>query len=105
MIFLDGSEDEKRSTLDANDAFAFGRFDDSGDFLGDGVEGMEFDDFVFTKGGLGTWVMAERFQECLINSIKAFGFARGCKTGCKHEIIGLNAFDGVGFVKRKLVLR
>lgn len=104
MIFLDRSEDEKRGTLDANNAFTFGRLDDSSNFLGNGVEGMEFDDLVLAKDALGTGIMAERFQERLINCIETFGFARGRETGCKHKIIGINAFDGVGFVKRKLVL-
>jgi hypothetical protein len=104
MIFLDRSEDEKGRALDADETFAFRGFDDSGNLLGDRVEGVEFDDFVLAEDALCTRIMFERLQESFIDGIETLGFSGGGETGCKHEIVGIDAFDGVGFVKRKFVL-
>ena len=105
MIFFDRSEDEKGRALDAHETFAFRGFDDSGNFLGDRVEGMEFDDFVLTEDTLCPGIMLKRFQESLVDGIETLGFSGGGETSRKHEIVGIDAFDGVGFMKRKFVLR
>ena len=105
MIFLDRSEDEKGRALDTHETFAFRGFDDGGNLLGDGIEGVEFDDFVLAEDALCPGIMFKRFQESLIDGIETLGFSGGGETGCKHEIVGIDAFDSVGFVERKFVFR
>jgi hypothetical protein len=104
VVFFDGFEDKERSTLDADETFTFGGFDDGGNLLGDGIEGVELDDFVFTEDTFGTGVVTERLQESLVDSVETFGFAGSSETSRKHELVGIDTFNSVGFVERQLVL-
>jgi hypothetical protein len=104
MIFFDSSEDEEGSSFNADEAFTFRRFDDSSNLFRDGIEGVEFNNFVLAENALGAGVVTKRFQESFINRIKTFGFSGSGKTSRKHQIIGFNAFNAIGFVKREFVL-
>ena len=103
VIFLDRSEDVEGCALDANDTFAFRGFDDSRNFLGDRVEGVEFDDFVPAENTLCPGIVPECFEESLIKCIETFSFPRGGETSRKNEIVGINTFDSVRLVKGKLI--
>ena len=105
MIFLDCSKDEKWCTFNADKTFTFRGFDDGCNLFRNGIEWIEFNDLVLAESVLGTGVMTKRFQESFIDGIETFGFSGGSETSRKHEIFGIDAFDSVGFVKRKLVLR
>lgn len=104
VVFLDGLENEERSTLDAGDGLTLGGLDDGGDLLGDGIEGLEVKDLVLGEDGLGTGVEAERLQERLVDGVDTLLLAGGGQTGSQHEIIGLDTLDGVGLSERELVL-
>ena len=105
VVFFDGLEDEKRGSLDTDDALTLWGFDNGGNLLGDGIERVEFDDLVFAENALGAGVVTESFQESLVNGIKTFGFAGSSETGRKHELIGIDTLDGVRLMKRQFVLR
>lgn len=104
VVLLDGLENEKRGTLDTGDALALGGLDNSGDLLGDGIEGVEVNDLVLGQDALGTGVELERLEESLVNGIDTLLLAGSGQAGSKHQVIGVNALDGVGLRERKLVL-
>lgn len=104
VVLLDSLENEERGTLDASDALALGRDDDSSDLLGDGVEGMEVNDVVLGKNRLGARVVLEGLEESLIDSINTLLLAGSSQASSKHEILGLDTGDGVGLSERELVL-
>ncbi|TLS28806.1 hypothetical protein PpBr36_01840 [Pyricularia pennisetigena] len=104
VVLLDGLEHKQRSTLDAGDDLTLGRLDNSGNLLGDGVEGVELKDLVLGQGSLGAGVVLERLQESLVNGVHTLLLAGGSETGSKHEVFGLDTGDGVGLRERELVL-
>ncbi|TLD21338.1 hypothetical protein PspLS_09068 [Pyricularia sp. CBS 133598] len=104
VVLLDGLENEKRSTLDAGDDLTLRRLDNSGNLLGDGVEGVKLEDLVLGQGSLGAGVVLERLQESLVDGVHTLLLARSSETGSKHEVFGLDTGDGVGLRQRKLVL-
>lgn len=104
VVFLDGLENEERSTLDTDDALTLGALDNGRDLLGDGVEGVELEDLVLGEDGLGTWVVAERLEEGLVNGIDTLLLAGGSETGSEHEVLGVDTRDAVGLSERELVL-
>lgn len=104
VVLLDGLQDEKRGTLNTDDALALGRLNNSLDLLGDGVEGVELEDLVLGQDRLGAGVVAESLQEGLVDGVNTLLLAGGSETGSKHEVIGLNTGDGEGLSERELVL-
>jgi hypothetical protein len=104
VVFLDGTENEERSSLNTDNALALRGLDDGGDLLGDGIEGVELKDLVAGENVLGAGVELERLEESLVNGIKTLLLARGSETASQHEIIGLNTSDSVGLGQRELVL-
>ncbi|KAF3060281.1 hypothetical protein CFAM422_011359 [Trichoderma lentiforme] len=104
VVLLDGLENEKRGTLDTGDALALGGLDNSGDLLGDGIEGVEVNDLVLGQDALGTGVELERLEESLVNGIDTLLLAGSGQAGSKHQVIGVNTLDGVGLGERELVL-
>lgn len=104
VVLLDGLENEKRSTLDAGDALTLGRLDEGLDLLGNGVEGVELEDLVLGQDTLGTGVVLEGLEESLVNGVDTLLLAGSGQAGSKHQVIGLDALDGVWLRKRQLVL-
>lgn len=104
VVFLDGLQDEKWCTLDADDALTLGRLDDGLDLLGDGVEGEEFNDLVLGEDRLGTGVIAEGLQESLVDGIDTLLLAGGGQAGSQHEVFRLDTSDTEGLGKGELVL-
>lgn len=54
--------------------FILGRFDNGLNFFGDGVEGVEIEDFVFGENRFGMGVEFERFEESFVDGIYIFFF-------------------------------
>ena len=104
VVFLNGTENEERSSLDTDDALALRGLDNGGDLLGDGIEGEELKDLVAGEDILGAGVELERLEEGLVDGIESLLLAGSSETGGQHQIIGLNALNGVGLGKRELVL-
>jgi len=104
VVLLNGLEDEERGTLDASDAFTLRRLDNSGDLLGDGVEGEELNNLVLGENTLGAGVVLQALEEGLVDGIHTLLLARGSQAGSEHEILGVNAGNGVGLSERELVL-
>ncbi|CAI6098591.1 unnamed protein product [Clonostachys chloroleuca] len=69
VVLLDSLENEKRGTLDADDALTLGRLNNSLDLLGDGVEGVELENLVLGQNALGTGVELEGLEESLVDGI------------------------------------
>lgn len=104
VVLLDGLENEQRGTLDADNALALGRLNNSGDLLGDGIEGVEVDDLVLGEDTLGAGVVLERLEESLVDGIHTLLLAGSGQASSQHEILGVNTSDSVGLGKGELVL-
>lgn len=104
VVFLNGLQDEKRGTLDADDALTLGRLDNGLNLLGDGVEGVEIEDLVLGENRLGTGVELERLEESLVDGIHTLLLAGSGQAGSQHEVLGLDTSNGVGLSERELVL-
>ena len=104
VVFLDGLENEKWSTLDTDDALALRRLNDGADLLGDRIEGVEVEDLVLGEDALGAGVVLERLEESLVNGVDTLLLAGSSETGSKHEVFRLDTGDGVRLGERKLVL-
>jgi len=104
VILLDSFENEERRTLHADDALTLRGLDDGNDLLGDRVEGVELDDLVLVEDALGAGVVLQRLEESLVDGIKTLLLAGSGQAGSEHEVLGVNAGDGIGLVERELVL-
>jgi hypothetical protein len=104
VVLLDGLENEKRGTLDTDDALALRGLDNGLNLLGDGVERLEVKDLVLGEDALGTGVELERLEESLVDGIDTLLLAGSGQAGSKHQVIRLNTFDSEGLSKRELVL-
>lgn len=104
VVLLDGLENEQRSTLDTGDALTLRGLDNSGDLLGDGVEGVESDDLVLGENGLGARVVLERLEESLVDGVNTLLLARGGQASSKHEVLRVDTGNAVGLSQRELVL-
>ncbi|ROW03986.1 hypothetical protein VSDG_00847 [Cytospora chrysosperma] len=104
VVLLDRLEDEERSTLNTGDLLALGRLDNSGDLLGDGVEGVEGDDLVLGEDRLGAGVVLQGLQESLVDSVNTLLLAGSSQASSKHEVLGVNTSDTVRLGQRQLVL-
>ncbi|ROW06561.1 hypothetical protein VMCG_04318 [Cytospora schulzeri] len=104
VVLLDRLEDEERSTLNTGDLLALGRLDNSGNLLGDGVEGVEGDDLVLGEDRLGAGVVLQGLQESLVDSIDTLLLAGSSQASSKHEVLGVNTGDTVRLGQRQLVL-
>lgn len=104
VVLLHSLQDEKRGTLNTDDALTLGRLDVGGDLLGDGVEGEELDDLVLGEDRLGAGVVLERLEESLVDSINTLLLAGSSQAGSEHEVLGLNTGDGVRLRQGELVL-
>ncbi|KUI57714.1 hypothetical protein VP1G_10929 [Cytospora mali] len=104
VVLLDRLEDEERSTLDASNTLALGRLNDSGNLLGDRVEGVESDDLVLGEDRLGAGVVLQGLEEGLVDGVNTLLLAGSSQASSKHEVLGLNTGDGVGLSQRQLVL-
>jgi hypothetical protein len=104
VVLLDGLENEQRGTLDADNALALGRLDNSGNLLGDGIEGVEVDDLVLREDTLGAGVVLERLEESLVDGIHTLLLAGSGQASGQHEILRVNTGDSVGLGERELVL-
>jgi len=104
MVLLDGAKNEKRGTLNTDNAFTLGRLDDSGDLLGNGIEGEELEDLVAGEDILGAGVESEGLQESLVDSVETLLLAGSSQTSSKHKVIRLDTLDGVWLSERELVL-
>ncbi|KAH3673884.1 hypothetical protein OGATHE_001864 [Ogataea polymorpha] len=104
VVFLDGLQNEQWSTFDTDDSLTFWGLDVCSDFLGNWVEWLELEHLVLGQSGSGSWVVDQGFEEGLVDGIKTLLLSGSSKTGSKHQVIWLNALDGVRLVQRKLVL-
>jgi hypothetical protein len=104
VVFLDSLENEKRGTLDTDNALTSGGLNNGNNLLGNGVKGVELNNLVLGKGRLGTGVELKRLEEGLVNGIKTLLLTGSSETGSKHQIISLNTLNSVGLSKGKLVL-
>lgn len=104
VVLLDSLENEKRGTLDADDALALGGLNESLDLLGDGVEGVEVDDLVLGENRLGTGVVLESLEESLVDGVNTLLLAGSGQAGSEHQVIGVNALNSEGLRERELVL-
>lgn len=104
VVLLNGLENEKRGTLDADDALTLGGFNEGLDLLGNGVKGVEVDNLVLGEDGLGAGVVLEGLEESLVNSINTLLLAGSSKTGSEHQVIGVDAGNSERLSEGKLVL-
>ncbi|EPE08776.1 hypothetical protein F503_04363 [Ophiostoma piceae UAMH 11346] len=96
VVLLDGLENEQRGTLDTGNALTSGGLDNSGNLLGDGVEGEEVDNLVLGQNGLGAGVVAEGLEESLVDGINTLLLAGSSETGSKHQVLGVDAGNSEG---------
>ncbi|PMB73754.1 hypothetical protein BM221_001179 [Beauveria bassiana] len=104
VVLLDGLENEKRGTLDTDDALTLRRLNNSLDLLGDGIEGVEIENLVLGEDRLGAGVELEGLEESLVNGVNTLLLAGSSQAGSEHQVIGVNALDGEGLSERELVL-
>lgn len=65
---------------------------------------MEVDDLVLGEDTLGEGVETERLEEGLVDGVHTLLLAGGGEAGSQHEILGVNAGNGVRLGERQLVL-
>lgn len=104
VVFLDSAENEEWGTLNTDNALALWGLDDGSNLLGDGVEWVELENLVLGENRLGTWVVAERLEEGLVDGIETLLLAGSSQAGSKHEILSIDTLDGVWLGERELVL-